>query len=325
MIEILERYPGVNLIHHVDSEGAIWATRNRGILLKTGDRDWVEISRFPFESPKDAFEIARLSARASRVDQSNVYVNRRGRILGIRNGTVYRIEEGRRPVPLGRIQGDSILRRGIAESSEGACYFGEYFRNSERGPVRIWRAAPDLTGLEVAHEIPAGTARHVHGVHADPYDPGAFWVTVGDDDGECFFYRTDDGFVSLERFGDGTQTWRAVGLLFTPEHVCWITDSHTQKNRACRLKRSDGSLEVGQELDASGWYSATTREGWRVAFTTVEKGPAIETDKASVLVGRDGFTWSKAGEFRKDFWRPMKIFKYGVLSCPTGDLSIEEF
>ena len=191
--------------------------------------------------------------------------------------------------------------------------------------MRVWKAAPDLSRIEVAYEFSSKTLRHVHAVHSDPHNPGNFWITVGDADGECYFYRTSDRFNSVERFGQGTQTWRAVGLLFTADHLCWITDSHTEPNLACRMKRSDGSLEVGQAIDCSGWYSTATREGWYVAFTTVEKGPAIRSDLASVLVSLDGFSWQVAGAFKKDFLRPMKVFKYGVLSCPSGDLSLEEF
>ncbi|MCA9411304.1 MAG: hypothetical protein KC944_08840 [Candidatus Omnitrophica bacterium] len=325
MIEVLETYPRINLIHHVEPDGTVWGTSNRRILRKRREEDWAEVSRFPFAPPKDFSEVTRLTARASRVDQSNVYVNRHGKVIGIRNGVVYRIEENRSPVPLGHIQGDSILRRGFAEDEEGTVYFGEYFRNTERGPVRIWKVAPDASRVEVAYEFPANTLRHVHGVHADPHDPGVFWVTVGDDNGECFFYRTADRFQSMERFGEGTQTWRAVGLLFTPNHVCWLTDSHTETNHVCRMKRSDGSLEIGQEIDCSGWYSCTTKEGLRVAFTTVEKGPAITSNEASVLISPDGFNWKKAGSYKKDAWRPMKIFKYGVLACPSGEMSIDEF
>jgi len=325
MIETLETYPGINLIHHVSSDGTLLGTGNRRIFRRKRGEDWVEVARFPFQPPKDFLEITRLSARVSRVDQSNLYATRLGRVLGIRNGMVYRIEETARAVPIGEIQGDSVLRRGIAEDREGGLYFGEYFRNPERRPVRVWGVHPDLSGMEPVHEFPAGVLRHVHGVHVDPFDPEAFWITVGDDDGECFIYRTGDRFRTLERFGDGTQTWRAVGLLFTRDHICWITDSHTDPNHACRMKRSDGSLEVGQAIDCSGWYSASTREGWFVAFTTVEKGPAIRSDEASVLVSRDGFNWTRAGSFKKDFWRPMKIFKYGVLNCPSGEQSLEEF
>ena len=183
MIETLETYAGINLIHHLTSDGTVWGTRNRKILRKRAGETWVVVAQFPFQGPKDLLEVTRLTARASRVDQSNLYVNSPGRILGIRNGVVYRIEEGSPPVQLGEIHGDSILRRGIAEDSEGGCYFGEYFQNQDRGSVRIWKADPDLSTIEVAYEFPARTLRHVHGIHSDPYDSGVFWVTVGDDDG----------------------------------------------------------------------------------------------------------------------------------------------
>jgi hypothetical protein len=219
------------------------------------------------------------------------------------------------------IQGDSVLHRSFSEDAQGNIYFGEYFMNPERRPVRIWRVAPDLKSWEVACELPG--VRHVHGIHADPFDPGVFWATVGDFAGECFLVRTQDGFQSTQRFGDGSQIWRAVNLFFTKESVNWLTDSNLELNHACRMKRVDGTLEVGQDIDCSAWYGCTTREGLHVAFTTVEQGPGILSNQSSVLLSRDAFHWEKVAGFKKDFWRPVKVFKYGVISCPEGLVGLD--
>jgi hypothetical protein len=172
--------------------------------------------------------------------------------------------------------------------------------------------------MEIAHEFPAGSIRHVHGVFHDSCERGTYWVATGDYAGECYLFATDASFQSLERIGEGTQTWRAVTLYFTPEHVCWITDSHLEQNFACRWRRADGTLEMGAKIDCSAWHGVTTIDGLHVACTTVERGAGILSNRASVLVSRDGFSWQEAASFAKDGWRPYSAFKAGAISCATG-------
>ena len=318
---ILEKYPRITIIHHREADGTLWGTSGRKILIKQG-ANWVQVAEFPTSYPRDLFGFSRPTARAMRADKCNLYVNKAGNVLGIRGGSVYAVADGQ-VRPLFTIHGDSVLHRSLCEDESGNIYFGEYFMNPERLPVRIWRVAPDFSAWEIAHELPG--IRHVHGVYPDPYDKGAFWVTVGDFKGECYLLRSRDRFKTIEQFGDGGQIWRAVNLFFTEEHVCWLTDSNLELNKACRMARKNGVLEIGQDVDCSAWYGCTTDEGLHVAFTTVEQGPGILSNQSSVLVSRDAFHWQKAYGFKKDFWRPVKVFKYGVISCPSGQLSSYEF
>ncbi|MGD2161829.1 MAG: hypothetical protein PVI81_07725 [Anaerolineales bacterium] len=319
-VKKVEKIPPVGILHHREQGGAFWGTHGRWILHGVPGGNWNKIARFPFASPRDYFGFSRPTARAMRADKSNLYLNRAGKLLGIRAGQVYRLKSLGQLERLFHIQGDSVLHGGITEDLEGWTYFGEYFMNPSRVEVVIWRLAPDLKTWEPAHRFKAGTIRHVHGVYIDPYDPEALWVPVGDYEGECFFYRTRDRFNTLNRFGDGSQLWRAVRLFFTPEHVCWLTDSQLEQNYACRMSRQTGELEVGQALGAPAWYGARTEEGVYIAFTTVEPGPAVQRKSAAVLASSDAFHWQEIYTFRKDFWRPMKVFKYGVISCPSGSV-----
>ena len=316
--EITEKIPNATIIHHVDDESGVWATHGRKILRRLGVT-WQSVATFPYSYPRDLFAFSRPTARAMRSDKCNIYVNRFGKILGIRAGWVYAVERDKAS-PLFSIQGDCVLHRSICEDGEGNIYFGEYFMNPERRPVRVWRVSSDLTHWQAAHELE--NIRHVHGVYRDPYDEQVFWVTVGDFKGECYILRTDYRFKSFTRFGDGGQVWRAVNLFFTTEHVCWLTDSNLEPNHVCRMARKNGELEIGQPLDASAWYGCTTREGYHLAFTTIERGPAIQSNESSVLVSDDAFHWEKVFTYKKDFWKPVQVFKYGVISCPSGVMTI---
>jgi hypothetical protein len=312
---VVSSLPRATIVHHVSEENEIYVSEGRTIVVWHNGQRRV-LAKFPWVNPRDWFGFSRLSQRAARADRCNVFVTSAGLILGIRSETVFRIEENR-AVPLWQIQGDSVLHRGICEH-DGQVYFGEYFRNSTRGPVRLWRIDPELKTWGVAHEFAAGKYRHIHLVIKDPYDPRALWVAVGDDDGECFLLRSTDGFRTYEQIGAGTQLWRAVTLYFTPTHICWITDSNLQQNYACRMDRRSHELEQGQTISAPGWYGCTTVEGPHVAFTTVETGPGVQTDRATIYVSHDAFHWQPVLDFAKDRYKPVKLFKYGVINCPSG-------
>jgi hypothetical protein len=316
--------PEITILHHREVDGTLWGTAGRWIVRRGSGGGWSRIARFPFAWRRDMLALARPLARALRADKANLFVNREGNVLAIRASQVYRVGADGSLRPLFSIAGDSVLHGGICEDQQGWAVFGEYFMNPSRAAVRIWRIDPDLETWEVAHAFAPGELRHVHGVYRDPYDEQALWITAGDDDGECYFYRTRDRFETLERFGAGNQHWRAVRLFFTPDHVCWLTDSQFEQNRALRMERATGRLEAGAVLQAPAWYGAQTADGLYIAFTTVEPGPAVQRGSAVVLVSEDAFHWEEIYSFKKDPWRPMKIFKYGVISCPGGALEADE-
>ena len=319
-LKILEQYPRMTILHHVDGKNQVWGTFHRRVYVRK-DGKWLRVAQFPFHAPRDLFGFSRPSARAFRADKCNIYVNKLGNVLGIRAGQVYKITQGHAPQPLFQINGDCVLHASISEDENGNIYFGEYFMNPARAAVRIWRVAPQLDQWDIAYEFPANGIRHVHGVYRDPFDEKAFWVAVGDFRGECFIIRTRDSFQTLERFGDGEQIWRAVNLFFAKEHVCWITDSNLESNHACRMHRRTGQLEIGMGIANSGWYGTTCQEGLHIAFTTVEKGPGITSHYSEVLVSRDAFHWEAVYSFKKDWYKPVQLFKYGVINCPSGGMS----
>jgi len=317
-VRILEQLVGIGTLQHVEGDGTAWGTHNRRILRRSSGA-WRVLGEFPPTYPRDLLGWTRLGTRAARADQSNVYVNRSGTAIAIRSGVVYRLS----PSPfsldrIGQLKGDCALHGGFCEDPDGFVFFGEYFRNRERESVRVWRVRPDGRGMDVAHEFPAGSIRHVHGVFRDSFQKDTYWVATGDYAGECYLFATDASFGRLERVGEGTQRWRAVTLYFTDEYVCWITDSHIEQNYACRWRRRDGAFETGAKVDCSAWHGTTTIDGLYVACTAVEKGPGIMSDRASLLVSRDGFVWREATSFKKDRWRPYAAFKAGVISCATG-------
>lgn len=319
-LEIIRREPRITIVHHVSLDGTAWATSGRHILKLLESGRFEPFAVFPWCAPRDFFAWPRLAQRAARADKCNLFVNSLGRVIGIRGGSVYRVERNSL-TRLGEIQGDCVLHRGICEGADGWSYFGEYFRNPEHVPVRIWKVDPQCSTLQLAYEFPARAIRHVHGVFSDPFDAQSIWVTTGDADGECGILQTRDGFKTLEACGERSSLWRAVALLFTAGHISWLTDSPYEENYACRMDRRTGVLEVGQKLDCPAWYGTTTREGISIGLTTVETGPGVTRDAATILLSEDAFVWREFMSFKKDPYRPLRLFKHGVMLVPSGTMS----
>ncbi len=326
-LRILDRAPRLSIVHHHDERGA-WATRGRTVLFRSGSgagggAGWEPVARFPRASAADALGRSRMACRALRLDRCNVHPTRAGHLLGIRAGQVLRLERDR-CVPLASIQGDCLMSRAVAEAPDGSLFFGEYFTNPGRRPVQIWRVSPELDRAEVAWSFEAPRIRHVHAVHPDPHAPGRLWVTMGDFAGECFLAFSDDGFRSVEWLGDGSQLWRTVGLLFHGDRVGWLTDSHLETNRVVSMDRQSGQLELHGEVASSSWYQARTTDGVHLATTTVEIGPSIRASRCFLLRSEDGRRWREAASFAKDRL-PMRFFKFGSLSLPSGRYSSQGF
>ncbi|MCR9095926.1 MAG: hypothetical protein NXI30_17020 [bacterium] len=323
-LRVLETRRDVRFVHATGPRGD-WATSRRTILRRERNGEWTPVARFPFSGAVDALGALRLTERLLRLDKCNVWPMRNGLLLGIRGGKVYRIDpETDRVDALFEIQGDCVMSRALAEDAAGNVYFGEYFMNADRVPVKIWKVDADLSEGRPVYAFDEPRVRHVHAIHADPYAPGRLWSTTGDFAGECFLFYSDDGFETVHAIGEGDQLWRAVGLHFSADSLHWLTDTHIDQNRIVSLRRDATEPEIHGERDASSWYIAETREGDLLATTTVEPGPGIQTDRVRLLASRDAERWVTVAEFPKDRY-PMRGFGFGSLWLPAGELTSEGF
>jgi hypothetical protein len=107
----LERIPEITILHHLDTEGQLWATRGRTIVKGESGAKWTQVADFPRAYPRDLFGFSRPTARALRADKANVYVNTHGGMLGIRAGIVYALDLKGNLTSLFEIQGDSVDSR----------------------------------------------------------------------------------------------------------------------------------------------------------------------------------------------------------------------
>lgn len=300
------------LIHYVDDLKTIYSI-NREIHVFEGNNAKISF-KLPFIFPRDVHLNQRVIERLTRADKCLIFPVNDSLII-IRGGNIYRWNKSLEI--LGRLKGDCPLHNSSAKSSTGNHYVGEYFLNKNRERVNIFQITNNATDINVIYSFSAGEIRHIHGIFRDPFMANRLWVTVGDENGECFIFYSDDEFETIHRIGDGTQIWRAVTLFFTDNYICWGTDSPYIQNHFVRMDRQTSKLEIGQKVPGTIWYGGTTTDGVHFASSAVEKGDFITESHAIVWKSMDGWNWEISKKFKKDLF-PMPLFKWGTISFPGG-------
>lgn len=233
----------------------------------------------------------------------------RGRVLHLAPGasefsTAHDISRGTRPLNLCR-------------SASGRVWFGEYWNNSERDAVHVF-GSDDGRSFDVVHSFPAGTVRHIHGIHADPYRSG-MWLLTGDDGPEVGLWWTADEFKTLEPVLRGEQRARAVSLICTPRGLILPTDTPQERNWVQLFDPTTSRLERLAELPGSCFSTASSR-GMHYLSTAVEKS-AVNTDsRAALFASVDGTDWRPIARFERDF--ALLNDQRGYLQYPTLLLAV---
>lgn len=200
----------------------------------------------------------------------------------------------------------------------GHAYYGEYFSNPERDQVHIYGS---VTGREweVVGSFPAGTVRHVHGVHHDPHR-GGMWVLTGDEDHEAGLWWTGDEFQTLEPVWRGTQSVRAVTLFAESWGLIVPTDTPFETNWVQHLDPESGAVTRLAPLPGSVFHSARSEHLWLLS-TVVERSSVNTDPRPALFASADGLDWSPVAQLERDrppFARERSIFQWPTLVLPTG-------
>jgi hypothetical protein len=205
-----------------------------------------------------------------------------------------------------------VLRGGCAVDEKGDVYFGEYLANAERGSVRVYRYTPGDERVEVEHTFVAGEIRHVHGVYHDKFT-GSLWCLTGDDEKECNFFRTTDGFKTLETVGSGDESWRAVSVLFSESSLFYGTDAEFRDNSIYSFDRMSGERESLGTVNGTVFYSKEVN-GDLFFTTTAENAPSQAENVAALWLVANGECRPLA-KFKKDRWHA-SLFQFGTIHFP---------
>lgn len=293
-------------IHYVDGELIIRSFKGKIILsrddLKTEEL-LIDLSRDFKSNLKLLF---RLTRRLFRFYIYHVIpVNDQLIVFGLKKIFIVSISEERKIVEL-PLSGSRPL---IVCADSDSVYYGEYFGNDQRRPVKVFKYSTLTNTIE--EFLLVESIRHIHGMFYDPYMKKIF-LTTGDEDHESFIgYIENKNIVKLVT---GNQQARVVQLLFDEKYIFYATDAPFETNHIYRYNRAAGSVEQLQAISGTVFYGAITKHG--IFFSTVvDTNKNLRQDSVELWFSESGDNWKNIKEFKKDIW-PKKLFQYGQLIMP---------
>ncbi len=213
---------------------------------------------------------------------------------------VFRIHDGGRP-------------KGFALTPSGHLFVGEYWHNRRRRPLRIWGSADDGRTWELAFQLAAGSAQHIHSLLWDPHRQG-LWVLTGDADGECALLFTTDEFQTVSEVIRGDQRVRACHLFCRPEGLYYGTDTERALNWFIFFDPASGRLQQLQQLPGST-INAARMAGRYFLSTSVEPSKINRYRRTVLFTSADLRHWTPVADFEKDCC-PGYAFGFGSIILP---------
>jgi hypothetical protein len=215
----------------------------------------------------------------------------------------------------GRLRKSKVLRNGIARLPDGSLIFGEYFSNSDRSAVNIYRFRPGENSVELAYSFEAGEIRHVHSVRYDQVTDRVL-VCTGDLPAECRILSFSTDFDDFQILGCGSEAWRAISIFCMEDSIYFGTDAQFSQNYITKYCRQSRKLVKLAAVNGPIFYG--TYDGkYLYFFSSVENCPSQTTPTANVYkLDLDGESVQLIAEFHKDIW-PRKLFQMGIIVPPN--------
>lgn len=265
---------------------------------------------------KTAASNFRLAQRVLRFMVTNVVPLANGDLFVTFDKSVGVVRNGKYRELKGLTRPCRVLRSACAVDKNGAIFFGEYLANSERGAMSVYKYSPGADSLEIAYTFPENSVRHIHGIYFDPFTDSVFCLT-GDDEKECRFVRSSDGFKTVETVGEGDETWRAVSVLFEKNSFFYGMDAEYRANHIYRVRRETLERQSLGEVSGTVFYSKSI--GADLFFTTTAENAPSQTENVAALwhVDANG-NLRQLASFEKDRWHP-SLFMFGTIHFPYAN------
>jgi hypothetical protein len=308
------------VVQEYDKDGNLWATRGMIIYeLKKSDDKFTRVAHIPTGFTilwlRNFSIIRKLTIRPECVEMTKSVKG----ICALSGGKMWFLDRDKKRF-LKTMQlsnygmGDQGIRNdGILNFKDSLILIGEYFRNSERQSVKIFKTNPDFHSWQTAREFVPGAIRHIHSIQADPFTR-KLWICTGDNDKESFIGYSDGLSDSIMPIGKGNQTWRSCQLVFTKEAVYWGTDTGSEEYAGIyRWDRETSNFEKLGKIEGASFYATRLSKGTIVMSTDREGLPNERNSKTQLIFLTDGnkITCFDGGTWKhkkKGFW-----FKYALL------------
>src|SRR5690606_9302676 len=99
-----------------------------------------------------------------------------------------------------------------------------------------------------------------------------WWLCGGDTDEQSRIVRSKDDGVTWEVLGNGSQDYRACGLVFTQTEVIWGSDAAAVTPRVVKSNKNNWALQTVSDtpLKTTTLGMAKTVDGLALGWTRVE-------------------------------------------------------
>lgn len=196
-------------------------------------------------------------------------------------------------------------------AEDGKVTFGEYFKNPKRDPVRVFQTEDGLV-WKVKFTFRSKSIRHIHNIQKHKE---CLYVLSGDDDHESGIWKCDKSFSSVIPLKKGSQSDRAVSVLFSKDgDIIVPSDTPLEKNYIRKLDKSDLTY---QELYciAGSCFHACSINGVLFVATVVEPSKVNKSNHATIYGSLDGERWVEIFRLKKDLIPRglQKYFRYAEL------------
>jgi hypothetical protein len=305
-------------VYYIDDRKIFSSYKERLQIVDETFQNGIRDCRIPGEFPWGLLAKFDLLKRIGRLGVHNCLPLKDGLIISRRNSISYlSFQQGEVCVDatFSNFKGSRPLKMLL---NNAAVYFGEYFQNSVRESVKIFRTYDGLS-WDVVWEFEEKTIRHVHSLVWDDYRKG-IWVCTGDIGDENALWFTDDDFVTLKPIFRGSQKERAVTIIPTESGLIVPMDSPFETNyiQYYSMKSEVGSKHA--ELPGSAFNAIKAGEIYLVS-TVTEPSDINVTDYATLWASLNGVAWKEISRLKRDVFpvNKQKYTRYAELVLPEGE------
>lgn len=309
-------------IIHYATDNLCISSRYNQVFVKQDAHETV--IRLPEPAWRKILGLSRLGRRALRLDKCNVFPVKDGLVI-IRQGIVYHYSDldQQLSVTLKLVNCRNILHQSMLVTEHGELFFGEYGNNPTRSEVPIYRSRDFGKTWQIIYTFPRNKIKHVHGCYWDPVEQ-KIWIFTGDFAGECFALCTDRDFSDIEWIGDGHQAYRMCNAFFEPDYVHWIMDSQLEDSYHIRMERKTRQIQKLNLFPGPVWYIKQLSDGYYLAATAQEIGPAVHDQFSHLWGSKDLVDWEELARYQHDGF-PKRFFKFGVIGFADGPQTSQGF
>ncbi|MHC4234954.1 MAG: beta propeller repeat protein [Planctomycetota bacterium] len=317
IVNVLRTCPGRAVL--VQEDGTLYISRHYRIYRSSDDgQTWTAVAAIPRSALRRAIEASRLACRLLRHEVRALLVLENGMMVASSREGVFYAPSSDGEMRPSSVGGGSCRWRPPIRLCAGpgnGVLWGEYWRNSERGAVRLFASNDAGRSFDVAYVFEPGMIRHVHNVLYDrPLD--VYWVLAGDYGDEPGIGCLSADLKDFDWLVKGAQQYRAVCVFDRGDHLLYGTDTETERNFVMCVDKATGRVERLTQLEGSCIH-ACRFGGWYTLTTSVEPSSVNTTQEADIWVSRDGEEWRRVFSSTKDGWDG-KYFQYGSLVMPGG-------